>query len=394
MSERREQPGGTRAATPPGEGAEGRILEAEVIEPVPEPGRGGARTLPIPLILALLALGGVFATLGLGYQQLQGQRAAMQHLEQGLEQAGERHRRLLERLEVLDQARAGQEQALERQRARFAEQEQALAREREQLRLHTGEINQSLDQVYRRVARSGSEWIAAEAQYLMRVANHRLRLEADPATAIKALEGADQRLRETGDPGWIEVRRKLAGEIAALRGVAGLDRAGLAARLAALGEQVQGLRIQGTGPVPAARRPEPGARSADHAERSLASLPRDAWMWLKSLLVIRHHGKSVSAMLPPGEQFYIYQNLRLQFEAASLALLRRDQSLYDASLGNAARWIDELFDTGEAATAAVREQIEALRDVRVAEALPDISGSLAALRARLRADPPDGGEAQ
>ncbi|OQX41346.1 MAG: hypothetical protein B0D88_07820 [Candidatus Sedimenticola endophacoides] len=244
------------------------------------------------------------------------------------------------------------------------------------------------------MARSGSEWIAAEAQYLMRVANHRLRLEADPATAIKALEGADQRLRETGDPGWIEVRRKLAGEIAALRAVAGLDRAGLAARMEALGEQVQGLRIQGTGPLPATRRTEPEASPADEAERSLASLARDGWMGLKSLLVIRHHGKPVSAMLPPGEQFYIYQNLRLQFEAASLALLRRDQPLYDASLGNAARWIDELFDTGEAATAAAREQIEALREVRVAEALPDISGSLAALRARLRADPPAGGEAQ
>ncbi|MEW8013676.1 MAG: uroporphyrinogen-III C-methyltransferase [Candidatus Sedimenticola endophacoides] len=389
MSERNEQAGGA-ATTPAGERDEGRILEAEVIEPVPKPGRVGLRASLAAPLLALLALGGVFATLGLGYQQLQGQRAAMQRLEQGLEQAGEQHRLLREQLEALDQVRAGQEQAGERQRARFAEQ----ALEREQLRRHTEEINQSLDQVYRRVARSGSEWIAAEAQYLMRVANHRLRLDADPATAIKALEGADQRLRETGDPGWIEVRRKLAGEIAALRAVAGLDRAGLAARMEALGEQVQGLRIQGTGPLPATRRTEPEASSADDAERSLASLARDGWMGLKSLLVIRHHGKPVSAMLPPGEQFYIYQNLRLQFEAASLALLRRDQPLYDASLGSAARWIDELFDTGEAATAAAREQIEALREVRVAEALPDISGSLAALRARLRADPPAGGEAQ
>jgi len=370
---------------------EGEILEAEVTEVAPE-GEGETRPKvaksgapPIALILALVALGGVAATLGIGYQQLKTYRASLLQMDAAISQAGQRQAALQTELEKMHQQYQEQQQALESQKALFASQAQKLAEARQRIERQGQAMQQTLEQVYQRVGRSSTEWIAAEAEYLMRVANHRLQLESDVQTAVKALQAADNRLRDTGDPGWIGVREQLAAEISELKGIGQVDRAGLAAQLTAMGEQVQKLKIVGVEPAP--RQAPERSTVTQPGERSLETLVRDGWEGFKSLMVIRHHGKPLTAMLSPDQQFYVYQNLRLQFEAARLALLRADQLLFDTSLRNAEQWINDLFDTSQGDTAALLQQIRELKEVQVHPALPDISGSLMALRERLRATP-------
>ncbi|MES9904531.1 MAG: uroporphyrinogen-III C-methyltransferase, partial [Sedimenticola sp.] len=69
---------------------------------------------------------------------------------------------------------------------------------------------------------------------------------------------------------------------------------------------------------------------------------------------------------------------------ARLALLRRNQPLYDGTLETAARWLQEFFDTDAAATVAMQQQLEVMRRVRVKPELPDITGSLLNLQQRLQ----------
>jgi len=225
--------------------------------------------------------------------------------------------------------------------------------------------------------------MASEAAYLMRIANHRLQLEQDVETAIRALEAADQRLRDTGDPGWIAVRKQLADEITALKAVPRLDRVGLSARLSGLSKQVADLKVLGTQPMP----PERSAETSDaekSREHSLETLLKDSWEGFKSVMVIRHRGKPVSAMLPPEQQFFVYQNLRLKLEAARLAILRGDQALFDSSLASAREWLNEFFDGEKSSTRALLKQLDELKGIDLSPELPDISGSLVALSERLK----------
>ena len=58
---------------------------------------------------------------------------------------------------------------------------------------------QSVKQIQRQLGKTRGDWLIADAEYLLSVANQRLHLTGDVKTTIEALEAADQRLRESGD---------------------------------------------------------------------------------------------------------------------------------------------------------------------------------------------------
>ncbi|WP_428623206.1 uroporphyrinogen-III C-methyltransferase [Sedimenticola sp.] len=368
---------------------ESQIEDAEIIESTPlTPSPSGSTPSPssapkLSLALSAIALVVVFGGLGYGYQYWKGMQTSLQQMNAALSQADAQQQALQGKLAAVADAFEQQKREIEKQRDALQEQEQKLVSERERLGQQTNEMKQTLEDVYNRVGRSSNAWMAAEAEYLMRVANHRLQLAGDVDTAIRALQAADGRLRDSGDPGWIEVRERLAEEISTLKGVGRLDRVGVAARLSSLQGQVKSLKMVGLSYTPS--KPQPGERSAQGGERNMETLLKDGWEGFKSVMVIRHRDKPVSAMLPPEQQFFVYQNLQLQLEAARLALLKGDAQLYGSSLSQAATWIGDFFDAEGAATQAVQQEISALQAVDVHPRFPDISRSLATLQARIKA---------
>ena len=102
------------------------------------------------------------------------------------------------------------------------------------------------DQIATLVKRSGrlrNDWFVAEAEYLIRLANHRLLLDRDVTTALVALQAADQRLQETGDPALLPARKALANDMRKLKGVQQLDIPGLSVQLSALVSGVNRLPL-------------------------------------------------------------------------------------------------------------------------------------------------------
>ena len=85
-------------------------------------------------------------------------------------------------------------------------------------------------------------------------------------------------------------------------------------------------------------------------------------------------------MLPPDQQLFLQQNLRLQLEAARISLLRGNQALYDTSLQTASQLLRDHFDGSDTGVQNYLEQIDKLAKLNVRPELPDISASLMALR--------------
>ncbi|MGZ4997005.1 MAG: uroporphyrinogen-III C-methyltransferase, partial [Methylobacter sp.] len=103
------------------------------------------------------------------------------------------------------------------------------------------ELNTAIQQVQRQLGKTRGDWLIADAEYLLSVANQRLYLMGDVHPTREALEAADHRLRETGDSGAFKVREQIAKDIAAIRNVAVADTVGMYATIQALQDQVGSL---------------------------------------------------------------------------------------------------------------------------------------------------------
>ena len=392
MSEEEPKPGVVIDVTPDPETAADDTA-ASPQEP-PTTARKSARGGRLALGVAVFALVAVAAAGVFGYRYWSGLVAELAAMDARLRETRAQHEQLQQSVSstaatLREQAAALAEQkdllaeqrsTVDAARAAFQQQEQVLADDNLRLQEREAELRAAVADVHRRVGRSGTQWMIAETEYLLRIASHRLELARDTKTARLALGLADQRLRDTQDPGWAGVRAQIARDIARLSAFESPDSAGMAARLAALIEQIPQLEIAGATIGPQRTLPQVSDREPD--ERSWDTLLDDLWAGLKDSVRIREREEPVQAMLPPEHQFFLYENLRLHLEAARLGLARNDPALFRDNLRIAADWVGEYFDPEAGPARAMREAIDALIEVDIRPELPDISQSLRALLVR------------
>ena len=218
-------------------------------------------------------------------------------------------------------------------------------------------------------------WLLAEAEYYLQIANAQLTLGANPLLANLALKLADERLRELGDPGLINVRRVVAEEIRSLEVLEQPDTESAALTLASLAQIVDALPIN----QDIATENGDGVATDDSltgTARALDSLKRA----MSDIVRVRRTDETAKPLIAPDAAYFLRTNLILQLQAARLALLRGEQTLFQQSLDDAADWLREYYDND---SAPVRNALATIEDVRassVVQTLPDVSESLRLLR--------------
>ncbi|MGD2074481.1 MAG: uroporphyrinogen-III C-methyltransferase [Gammaproteobacteria bacterium] len=231
--------------------------------------------------------------------------------------------------------------------------------------------------------RGESGWVLSEVEYLLRIANQRLVLQRDVETARVALRSADARLRELGDPRYVNVRRQIAAELDTLEAVPDVDTAGIVVGLGALQVLVDKLPVAGAGYAP--RRPaEMSGPEQPRAAADWTELPGVIWSALSEVFRVREHDRPVEPMLPPAAEYFLRENLRLQLAAARLALLRNEGAQYREALGTASEWLAVHFAQNSPQVEQAVSRLEELAALDVAPELPDISASLRLLREQMK----------
>jgi len=345
--------------------------EAAVVDDQGTKGKG--RGFSWALVLAVIALIALLAISAAAYFYLNSVQQELRDMARRVDESTSGQDRLSTELQTLSNRLVGQAEKIGHQQATFDEYAQLFRTERDHYELGRKEMLESVNSVQRRMGRSSSRWMAAEAEYLIRVANYQVQLEGDVTTALSALKSADERLRDSGDPLWTPVRNQLAVDIAALQAIQPLDREGISARLFALSRQVEKMKLSGA----LLSHPKKIAEQDSQPEFSFDRLLQDGIKGFKSLLVVRHHDRPVAAMLAPEREFFLGHNMRLQLESARLALLRRDQQLFDTALKTAREWLEAYYDLEDAGVTGMRDSLNELAGTQVRKELPDISASLA-----------------
>ena len=216
------------------------------------------------------------------------------------------------------------------------------------------------------------DWLLNEAEYLLQLANYRLLFARDINTAVVALNTADSRLRETGDPGLISVRKVIAESVQALKAVPQADLAGLSLSMSAISKDVASLPLNTPDPQSRMQEQKTGLDQTRKV-KSWSALPAAIWHDLKGLIIIRDHTQPVEPLLAPDQRFFLTENLRLQIEQARLAMLTGHVEVYQERLATAIHWIEKYFDKESSRTRATLQTLKQLQASAIAPPLPDIS---------------------
>ena len=273
------------------------------------------------------------------------------------------------------------------QSQRLQSLEEKLASQRELIATQQRQIDHNARELLEAGNRTRTDWLLAEAEYLLRIANQRLMIEKDIRGAMSALEAADEVLTESDDIGVYPVRQQLAREILALKGLTGVDRTGLYLTLEAainsihqltdqalISENAPGFVVNAAQGESAGTGEEPGAVV-------------QAWNKVKATLmqvvVVRRMDEPVKPLLSPDQSAYARLNLQLMLEEAEMAVLRGNQPLYERALTKARTTIDDWYNASNPRVTALSDTLAELAGKNVDPELPDISQSLDLLKERL-----------
>lgn len=216
---------------------------------------------------------------------------------------------------------------------------------------------------------AGGELDLAEVDYLLRLANERLKLFSDPEAADQALEVADLHLAALDNPMYLGVRQDIAEARRALDALELPDYLAISRRLDSIQAVIPALTfVEDQAPL-----------------EQIASEDENGW-WAKtksalsSLVTVRRSAEGDSQRLSLDDKDYVRQRMWLQLEIAHLALMRRDQRAFREALVRVEETLQTWFDASTDAFEQVASGIDELRATVVETDMPDISKPWSTLR--------------
>ena len=328
-------------------------------------------------ILALVVAGYAAYLIYESSSELKEARTSVRSLEIELANLKRTSDQKIEQLSVvLEQTTASIAQTREAENTAIADLGASFEVATEQLRTELrAELNEGL-------GTSGEDWLLAEVEYLIRLANQRVLMERDVSGALSLLSSADEIVEQTSGIAAYELRESLAYDIANLKAVSDLDTDGIFLSLSAMASQVPELRRKQPELSPPTQIQVENGEAQNYYQQFL-SLVNNIFGRVLNSVDYRRDGVAITPLLPPKEEYYLRQNLILKFEMAQLALLRNDQPVYHTSLSEAKLWIVKHFVETDPRTVALVIALDQLVEVEVDRSLPNISGSLRAVRGLL-----------
>jgi uroporphyrin-3 C-methyltransferase len=244
----------------------------------------------------------------------------------------------------------------------------------------------ALETLYQELSRNRDDWSLAEIEQIVLIASQQLQLAGDVRAALIALQTADSRLQRVDKPQLIPLRKVIAKDIERLKSLPYVDTVGISVRLDTLLGQVDGL------PLAMEVRPvtERAAEVPPSAEESVwRRVIREALTDFKQMVRLQKLDKTEVPLLAPEQAYFARENLKLRLLSARIALMQRDQVAYGADIRAARDWLNRYFDTQNKAVTSVLATLRELGESPVNIEVPDIAGTLEAVRHyKIARDPP------
>lgn len=226
---------------------------------------------------------------------------------------------------------------------------------------------------------SGSKnWVMSEVNYLIFMANERLRIARDIPTAITQLQAAQEKVTMLGDPALWGLKEALAKDIAKLTTQPRVNKQALWEQLNALKplmEKLSFISLQN-------QESHPSKATQPVIDESLPAWRKGLWRsWyeFKSLIrITKEANNPIPEALSLQEKAEILRTMQLMSEQAQWAVLEGDSKIYLSSLQSLEKWAQTYF-AKDPSQQVLLENIQQLKTQTVDSPLADIAASLKAL---------------
>ncbi|MCA9016957.1 MAG: uroporphyrinogen-III C-methyltransferase [Planctomycetaceae bacterium] len=236
----------------------------------------------------------------------------------------------------------------------------------------------SVEKVFDYTNRSQAAWIRKEIDYVLRIAQYRLSLSRDLASARAALMAADDRLAELSDPVLIPVRKSIARQIQKLDSVSQPDYVGLELKIDTLLANLRNYILE-PADQNAAQTSEISQAVEEPTDQVGTSLFKD--IWEKSVALVKKafsntvtvtRGEhSVAIFIEEQEKKRAYEFLHAKLIGAKYAVSTHDDVSYHQQMEAALAWLNENQQIHH--RAELIQQITQLNRSDLLPELPDIS---------------------
>ncbi len=221
-------------------------------------------------------------------------------------------------------------------------------------------------------------FLLAETTYLLRLADTKLSIEQDVASARKALIAARERLGAVNEKGLDQTQAMLDEAIASLRGVELPDISGLAHKLVEMNREIDSLPLKINTPVPDIKnrlKPASTINMSDNTGHPWWERAGEAvWNQFRDIVIIRHETTKAPALIPVKNEFLLRQNTRLVLESMRMALLRGDSQSFQDSYTLLRDWVTTYFDTDDSRVKQFLADSKALQTVQFNPYIPGLKG--------------------
>ena len=285
---------------------------------------------------------------------------------------GQKHRKMASRAATLEQQISAQAEATQDVLDGEAAQQATVEQLENQLQGALAQI-QELD------GRRPTDWLIAEADYLVRMAGRKMWLEKDLRTAIMLLGNADQRLKSLADPSVLPVRALIAQDIQALKQVNPVSEVSVALALDGLIKQVDKLAI--ITPKEANEfTSEEVSDSASDWQQNLLNVWRSL---VNDFIRVEYRDEPVEPMMTAQQEWLSREQIKLALQQAQAAALAGEQALYQASIERAATIISDDYIEYNNDVMGFQSALNQLKNTDISKAVPTELSSQAALESLL-----------
>ena len=234
----------------------------------------------------------------------------------------------------------------------------------------------ALETMYQELARGRDEAVLAEIEQMLLSASNELQLAGNVKAALIALQAAEARLARLDRQQLFPLRKAIGKDIERLRAAPFVDMAGISLKVDGLIDQVDGLPLQ------------PGKPLAEQKSVDKKEAPRnwwqgfvsEAWADISRLVRIQDMGKGELPLLSPEQAFFVRENLKLRLLSARLALLAHDDRTFKNDMKIAQASLQRYYAANDRSVKAALQTLQQISNSQVQVDVPDISGSLHAVR--------------
>ena len=241
----------------------------------------------------------------------------------------------------------------------------------------------TLENLYQDLAQNRDEWMLTEIEQNVTLAAQQLQLAGNVQGAVLALQAAEARLAGNDQPQFAGLRKVLIRDLDKLRTLPQIDLPRMNLRLESVIAGIDTLPLAVDARPRAGGARNDGVKDAPASQESLAfweHLLSEFWQDVRSLIRIQRFDREEPALLAPGQDFFLRENLKLRLLNARLGLISRDQWTFRNDLKQAQSWIDRYFDGREKTVLTARETLKQLSASEISIELPNLNESLSAVK--------------